>query len=72
MKKSTSNLILWVGLLGAVGVGGFVLFKRSQAAKEPAAPNRPVSNPPPPPQSDDGIFGSGISANDIVSLVGLF
>lgn len=67
----TNTLILILGL-GGLGLGGFLLLREKPAAK---SGNTQASNPvpkPTPPKADTGIFGSGVTAADIISLGGLF
>ena len=71
MKKSTKT-VLWVGGAAAalgLGVWGYTKWKASR--KAPAATATVSTKPTTTATADSGIFGTGVSADDVVRLVGL-
>lgn len=62
-----TNTLILVALVGAVAVGGVVMFQRSKEAEAKAkAETKPISNPVPPPRSDAGI--GDVSISDLLTF----
>lgn len=72
MKQSTTNTILVVAALAALGVGGYFVVKKMGEGKAADSGGTKQVTDTAKPKGDDGILGTGVSVSDVRDVIGLF